>query len=511
MFGGNQTTEDPRDGLLLYGPYEKWGDRLTHNAFTITAGVIGTKEALAKYKNFVAALKKPIISCSRNKKGIVVSNETQRPSFPGFEAVFDIHWPEDPGIYIELKQVDIERILRISNKPVRTNELVNLYLRKMLEACSGNDAKVDIWFVIVSRRTFIQCRPMSSGEDFSEETKEFIEAAEGGQTLFSQEEVFGSEIGDFVDTRSDFHDLLKARANQERLDSPIQIIVEPKLEFRDILHNSPYEDDMKATIAWSLSTTLYYKLGKKPWKLAEIRPGVCYIGLVFKTFPDQKAKQYACSAAQLFLSDGDGTVFRGNNGLWVGKNENEFHLDEAEAHNLLNLALSDYYRYNSQTYPKELFVHGRAEFSPEEWAGFQRAVSEHKSDIDIAGIVIKDGAFLKLFRDIHDGQANFGVLRGIAGIVDSKEAYLSTRGFIPRLNTSTSLEVPNPLYVRVSRGNTDIDTVLNDIMKLTKLNYNCCIYGDGKPVTLRFSDVIGSILTATDKWKEERRQFRYYI
>ncbi len=511
QFGGNQTTEDPRDGLLLYGPYEKWGDRFKHNAYTITAGVIGNKEALAKYESFVGALKKPIISMSRNKKGKIVSNETQRPSFPGFEAVFDIHWPETPDVFIELKQVDIERILKISNRQVRTNELVNLYLGKMLEASSGEDTRVDIWFVIVSRRIFIKCRPMSSGEDFSEEAKEFLEAAESGETLFSQEEVFGGEISDYVDTRSDFHDLLKARANQEKLDSPIQIIVEPKLDFRDILHNLPYEDDMKATIAWSLCTTLYYKLGKKPWKLAKIRPGVCYIGLVFKTFPDQPVKQYACSAAQLFMSDGDGTVFRGNNGLWVGKNENEFHLDQPEAYNLLNLALSDYYRYNSRTYPKELFIHGRAEFSPEEWAGFQKAAREHDSDIKIAGIVIKDGALLKLFRDTHYGFANFGILRGIAAIVNSREAYLSTRGFVPRLNTSTSLEVPNPLHVRISRGDTHIRTVLNDIMKLTKLNYNCCIHGDGKPVTLRFSDVIGSILTATDKWKEERRQFRYYI
>jgi hypothetical protein len=48
-------------------------------------------------------------------------------------------------------------------------------------------------------------------------------------------------------------------------------------------------------------------------------------------------------------------------------------------------------------------------------------------------------------------------------------------------------------------------------MALTKLNYNACIFGDGKPVTLRFSDNIGSILTATENLKEERRQFRYYI
>jgi hypothetical protein len=38
-----------------------------------------------------------------------------------------------------------------------------------------------------------------------------------------------------------------------------------------------------ASVAWNLSTGLYYKTQPEPpWKLASVRPGVCYIGLVFK-------------------------------------------------------------------------------------------------------------------------------------------------------------------------------------------------------------------------------------
>ena len=102
-------------------------------------------------------------------------------------------------------------------------------------------------------------------------------------------------------------------------------------------------------------------------------------------------------------------------------------------------------------------------------------------------------------------------MRGIAVIINQKEAFLFTRGFVPRLNTSMSMEIPNSLHIKVVRGDVDIEIVLKDIMALTKVNYNTCLYGDGKPVTLRFSDTIGSILTATGNWKEERRQFRFYI
>jgi hypothetical protein len=102
-------------------------------------------------------------------------------------------------------------------------------------------------------------------------------------------------------------------------------------------------------------------------------------------------------------------------------------------------------------------------------------------------------------------------MRGMALKINDNEAYLITRGFIPRLNTASSLEIPNPLHIKITRGSADIDTVLKDVLALTKLNYNACIHGDGLPVTLRFSDTIGSILTATDNFKTEQRKFMYYI
>lgn len=514
IFGDNKKAIDPRDGLLLYGPHEKWGDKFKLNAHSVSAGVIGTKDALDKYKKFVDSIKQPIISKKRIQTGAIVSNELQRPSFPGFEAVFSINFPNEPEVFIEIKPLDFYGVFNKStNRRMRTSNLVDFYLDKMMKASAGFDLRVNIWFVIVPKKIFDNCRSQKGfGTDFGKSTMKYFEDIEKGQqSLFSEEEMFGDEISKFFDTSSDFHHLLKARANQERLDAPIQIIVEPKLEFRDPEYMRFYSDDMKAFFAWSISTTLYYKLGKKPWKLATIRPGVCYLGLVFKKFQSKKNKHMVCSAAQLFMSDGDGTVFRGNNGLWQSENENEFHLNEEESFKLLDLALSDYHENNNNTYPTQLFIHGRAMFFDEEWDGFQKALKKHNAKTELVGIVIKDKAPLKFFRDVDGEKADYGVLRGIAAIIDDTEAFLFTRGFVPRMNSSLSMEIPNPLHVKVTRGAENIETVLRDIMALTKLNYNTCIHGDGKPVTLRFSDTIGNILTATENWKEERRQFIYYI
>src|SRR5260370_29325279 len=57
-------------------------------------------------------------------------------------------------------------------------------------------------------------------------------------------------------------------------------------------------------------------------------------------------------------------------------------------------------------------------------------------------------------------------------------------------------EVPNPLIIDINKGDADINVVLKDILALTKLNYNTCIFGDGMPITLKFADAVGEILTA---------------
>lgn len=57
-----------------------------------------------------------------------------------------------------------------------------------------------------------------------------------------------------------------------------------------------------------------------------------------------------------------------------------------------------------------------------------------------------------------------------------------------------------------------IEGAMADVLALTKLNYNACIFGDGVPVTLRFDDALGEILTAAPRKNElPPLPFRYYI
>jgi hypothetical protein len=50
--------------------------------------------------------------------------------------------------------------------------------------------------------------------------------------------------------------------------------------------------------------------------------------------------------------------------------------------------------------------------------------------------------------------------------------------------------------VEIRQGTANIEQVVKDVMSLTKLNFNGAEYCDRLPVTLRFADLVGEILTA---------------
>ena len=387
-----------------------------------------------------------------------------------------------------------------------------MYLDRMKEASNKEDVQIDLWYIVVPRELYIACRPNSRGREVSNETSRIITMHEEGQLFltFNGEEEFYDDVQKYYDSSEDFHDLLKARVIQEKIKVPIQIVVETTLEFRDKLKRQSYDQYMCAHLAWTQTTTIFYKLGKLPWKLHDIREGVCYLGLVFKKLNLSSEKGNVCSAAQMFLKDGDGAVFRGNIGLWLSEDDKQFHLSYEEAGRLMGMALDDY-KEKKNTYPEEMFIHGRANFSDREWDGFINAIESRSATTKICGIIIKSVNEFKLLRAVEKEASNFGVLRGLAWLINDKEGYLFTRGFIPRISTSNTLETPNPLFIKIARGEVDLFKVMTDILALTKLNYNACIYGDGLPVTLRFSDLIGNILTATSEFKTDQRQFKYYI
>ncbi|MES2773886.1 MAG: hypothetical protein V4722_06860 [Bacteroidota bacterium] len=492
LFNFGQTMNDPRDGLTLFGPLEN------NKPYGIRSGVISTKDGLRKFKSYLDSIQKPVFN----------NNSNTRPFFPGFEAVFGMPWKSSAITHLEITDIELGKVLYHEDVHTRTYDLVGLISDRLIKAKSDeDDGTADLWFIVMPDEVYQHCRPNSTIKPDLIVTKKTISKSTAKKFLAAPS--FFDEINVAAEPfkyDADFHNQLKARLLPYAM--PTQLVRESTLAPHEYLNGfgQPKRDFSKIAghLAWTLSTAAFYKTGGRPWKLHNIRPGVCYLGLVYKQDERHSNPRNACCAAQMFLDSGDGIVFKGAVGPWYNPKRGDFHLKKKQAKELLEVALKSYISKEGSP-PLELFIHAKTTFNDEEWEGFESAVTE---TTNLVGVTIKNNVPLKIYR----ADSRFPMLRGLAYIEDEKRAYLWTKGYVPRLETSLAMEVPNPLFIEISQGSCPIEIVLKDVFALTKLNYNACVYGDGEPVTLRFADIIGEVLTAAPLGETTPPlSFKYYI
>lgn len=498
-FGYGQISDHPKDGLFLYGPHSG-----PVRSKEVSIGVIGTHNGLSYFRNWAIRLGGYIAVPDPGKMD--KEHRLHLSNFPGLEEAYGLLI--SPGDFVERK-IDLntlESATKTLNQYEAVRKAVDLYIREIEHYDKNEERKIDVWIFILPELVFERCKPLSRRSGLELIKGDFVKKQSVRVDLPLFEGVIDQSSEDIFDDVPDFHRQVKARLL--KLGHTSQLIRETTLAPDQFVNKAgyplrPLQDP--ATVAWNIATALYYKTQPEPpWKLANVRPGVCYIGLVFKNIPNDP-KEHVCCAAQMFLNEGDAVVFRGANGPYK-TGDYEYHLKAPEAKKLISKVL-DTFKDKHGTIPKELFIHGRTIFNNEEWDAFREVAP---AGTNVIGVRIKttDGD-TKLFRD-----GDYPVIRGTAMLLDDRHAYLWTNGYLPRLDTYIGPETPNPLYVSVLKSTGEppnIRTVLTDIMGLTKINYNACNYSDGLPVTVRFADKVGDVLTMGSAKDSEKQPLKYYV
>ena len=94
----------------------------------IRAGVVGTRDGIRRFKNFVKSLQTPLPiksqECKRN-----------RPIFPGFEAVFGIKWGENPHLEATIDPQALRLKVNLDDRHQRV--FLTVQLRQRFSTCSS--------------------------------------------------------------------------------------------------------------------------------------------------------------------------------------------------------------------------------------------------------------------------------------------------------------------------------------------------------------------------------------
>lgn len=486
-FGHGQRMTRPHDGLSLFGPVDTGSGS---SPGTVTQAVVGTAEGVRAFETFAALMRGPVPSPKEK-------SEALWPGFPGFDVAYGVDWPSTPAWTAVVDRDSLLHASRLQDKYQRVHDVVDLMLDP-IEKGQKRDECPRLIVCVVPDEVWKSCRPqqhVSNGVGDYVSPREIKERMKGNQGLF---ETFDPQVYQLA---PDFRRQLKARVMAFGV--PIQIVREstlapdtdPKFSYRGL---TPLSDRM-----WNLSTAMYYKAGGKPWRLATAREGVCYVGIAFRLENPESSSRNGCCAAQMFLDDGDGVVFLGEYGPWYAPESKQFHLTPQAAKALLSGVLETYEDLHGKRL-SEVFLHARSGIDKAEFAGYREAVPAETKLVAVR--VKRAGRGFRLFRD-----GTRPVLRGTFLRETERRGYLWASGFKPELATYDGADVPVPLMIDVQHGEADIEQVARDILGLTKLNYNACKLGDGKPVTIAFSNAVGEILMSNPGVEVRRPQFRYYV
>jgi hypothetical protein len=497
-FGFRQVTAHPKDGLFLYGPHSR--PRKTKE---VRLGVVGTLDGIRYFRAWAAEIKKRV-DVPPPEKG-EKKDRLHLANFPGIEESLCITFNENELVACLLQYKAIDDASLIVNHHEAVSKVAKLYVDRIRRHIANEEGAVDVWILVVPEIVFERCTPRAKRTGLPRIKGDFGARQQARSDLPLLADIVDHRLEDIFEDAPDFHRHIKASCLTI---SPTQILRETTLAPEAFKNSAGYQirrTQDKATVAWNIATGLYYKTQPEPpWKLYDVRAGVCYVGLVYKNLPSDP-RGHACCAAQMFLNEGDGVVFRGANGPWkTGKDE--FHLTPEAARALLDKVLSTYVEKHKGS-PKELFIHGQTSFRDDEWHAFEGAAPD---GTNVVGVRIKrTSGETKLFRD-----GDYPVLRGTALILDERNAYLWTTGYVPQLDTYIGPETPNPLFITILRSKMKmppIRQVLEDIMGLTKINYNSCNFNDGLPVTVRFANMVGEVLTMGSARGAEKQPFKYYV
>ena len=494
IFGDGKTHIDPKMGLAYYGPL-KTPDAKNASPMSIRIGVIGTGETIGLTSRFISRLSGKIEGD--------MHNPFLSPDFPGFTSIFDCVLMTSESFNATITN----RMLHDATAPATFEERVeraaNLFLGK-IENISQRIPKPEVIICALPQKIVDFCvvRKSSTGAIKTKKTKEekelIITLKEHRKHQQAFLDNFGTTAEQLLADEVVTSNLWKQiKANSMKFGIPTQIVLPstllPKSELGKSIHR---QND--STTAWNFSVALYYKGSGFPWTMTKMKKDTCYIGISF--FKNDSADNtMRTSLAQIFTYTGEGLVLQGKEFEW--DTNKSPHLNEAAAKELLKKAIDMYSRQMDQI-PTRVVVHKSSRYWPDEKKGFEKAL-EGITYHDLITIGNRDIRFLRC------GQ--YPPLRGTVIKIGRGNYVMYANGYVPYLKTYPGPHIPSPLEILEHHGDSSHDVILAEILALSKMNWNSADFVSVQPITLLFSQRVGSVMASLPRNVDPKREYRYYM
>lgn len=493
VFGRGQYSVDPKAGLEGHGPF---GWEATP-AKTIRIGVVGTGSGIQAFLGFLQK------SQFRIPAGFNTRGKPLDPlCFPDFPSCTLSHTfrssftCDNPSHLKSIHEEYFERAAAEHDEQKRIEAVVRLFVDQLAALEDLNPAP-DVVVLVMPPSVEATCAAI--GDVFARQRVRLSpherfqrglqrEVAESGQSILGLNfDAADDEGSSSLKAFFNIHHALKAHAMGTGLAT--------QLVWESTLH-----DPNPASVAWNLFTALYYKAGNNPWRLQSLPDNTCYVGVsFFKESPRAGADMHT-SLAQVFGA-GEGIVLKGEKAVFNKDRDRKPHLSEAGAEGLLARAIQSYaLQHNSP--PRRVVVHKTSRYWPEELRGMRKGLgSVYHYDF-----LALESSATRFMRVGHKPP-----LRGTVIQLGRRNYLLYCNGYIPYLRCYPGKRIPRPLEIVEHHGDSTAIAVCQEVLALTKLNWNSCAFGSGVPITVRFARGVGKILTEMPKGVQPQSKYKFYM
>lgn len=482
-------------GLSLYGPYAVASN-------TIRMGIIGDKKTVTQTSQLIDQFGSPVEGPT--------AHPLWTPSFPGMSdsGPLGSNFEVSDKWFQLITSDDMRKLEKLPHVSQRISFSVDLFFNA-LQNLSEREATPHVVVCAPPRRMMDLCIApgrerygrrkgrMSTAERRLVNLRGKLHHTQAYLSNFIPElKVAEQELLERIAT-DNFHHFLKARVMP--LGIPTQMI-------RPYTLDSLFGDEKRqlqdlATIAWNFCVAVLYKAGCRPWRPATMAAGTCFVGISFYREKEVFGGKMGTSLAQVFTPEGEGLVLRGERVDWARGISP--HLSKEAARRLLEKAINLYER-QTRTQPSRLVVHKTSKFWEDELKGFRTALNGiPKHDF----ITITTRA-----RRIRFYRAGYyPVLRGTMITLPDDTWLLYTKAYIPALRVYPGPRVPRPLEILQHLGDSPREVVNNEILGLTKLNWNSADFTSLQPITLQFARSVGRILREVPPGVTPQTKYLFYM
>ena len=464
-FGNNGHHVDIRFGLIDHGPQDI--DQ-AHRPERIRVAIIGSQESIEGSAQWLEKCREIIPAKNSKKKNLF-------PEFPGFNETccFQSSVITDPS----LTQSLVPREYTSGNKDWSYDNRIDHAARAFADGIEQIADK--------SPDVILLAMPL--------ELVNYLNQAEANRPK------------DKKRLKLEFHDLVKGLSM--KTGKPVQIIrpstYDPskKSAEKDERSKSRSLQD-EATRAWNFHTALYYKAGGFPYRVPRVESAyaTCYIGVSFYVTPDKTRVQ--TSVANVFNERGHGLAVRGRDAT-LSKDDRQYHLSAEDSTALVADCLAAY-RAEHKTPPARVVIHKSSPYSPGELEGFSLALDT--AQIDIRDFLSLNRSMLRLFRPDY-----YPPLRGTYLEADRENIFLYTRGAVDFYQEYPGMYVPRTLGVRIYKPHTPTRTLMEELMVLSKTNWNNVQIDATMPITITAARTVGNILRWLPNGIPPQKPYRFYM